>query len=95
MLELQCFNISYWSITLFFFVSIFDFVLISLGFIDIIYLFCCSCREDYLKALKALFREIVRVLRFEINFVAFCRGLMQERNDSYFVELDQNIKVSG
>lgn len=49
-------------------------------------------REDYLKALKALFREIVRVLRFEINFVAFCRGLMQERSDSYFLELDQGMK---
>ena len=51
------------------------------------------CREDYLKALKALFREIVRVLRFEIDFVSFCRGLMQERNDSYFTDLDQTIKV--
>jgi len=50
-------------------------------------------RDDYLKALKSLFKEIVRVLRFEINFIAFCRGLLQERNDSYFLELDQNMKV--
>ncbi|XP_065065814.1 integrator complex subunit 1-like [Rhopilema esculentum] len=49
-------------------------------------------REDYIKALKALFREVVRVLRFEINFVAFCRGLMQERNDSFFADLDQPLK---
>ena len=35
----------------------------------------------------------MRVLRFEINFVAFCRGLMQERSDSYFLELDQGMKV--
>ena len=54
---------------------------------------CSSTREEYIKALKALFREIVRILRYEINFVAFCRGLMQERNDNYLADIDQPTKV--
>eukprot|EP00794_Sanderia_malayensis_P009153 gene9152-10125_t len=49
-------------------------------------------REEYLKPLKALFREIVRILRYEINFSSFCRGLMQERNDTFLSELEQNTK---
>ena len=52
-------------------------------------------REDYLRALRALFREIVRTLKFEANLVEFCRGLMQERKDSNFVELEQPLRVRG
>lgn len=49
-------------------------------------------KEDYLRALRALFREIVRSLRHDINFVAFCLGLMQKRNESKYGELDQAFK---
>ncbi|XP_033109193.1 integrator complex subunit 1-like isoform X2 [Anneissia japonica] len=49
-------------------------------------------RDDYLRAVRALFREIVRSLRYEIDMPAFCRGLMKERLDSTFIDLDQQIK---
>ncbi|PSN34193.1 Integrator complex subunit 1 [Blattella germanica] len=39
-------------------------------------------REDYLRPIRALLREIVRVLRFDINITALCQGLMKDRKDS-------------
>ncbi|KAJ4450136.1 hypothetical protein ANN_01543, partial [Periplaneta americana] len=39
-------------------------------------------REDYLRPIRALLREIVRVLRHDINISALCRGLMLDRKDS-------------
>lgn len=36
-------------------------------------------KEDYLRALRALLREIVRALRYDINLQCFCAQLMQER----------------
>lgn len=38
-------------------------------------------REDYLRPLRALLREIVRVCRHDINLIAFARTLMAERPD--------------
>ncbi|XP_013788345.1 integrator complex subunit 1-like, partial [Limulus polyphemus] len=49
-------------------------------------------RDDYLRALRALFREIVRTLRHEVKFLSFCRGLMQERKDQGFLDMDPQIK---
>lgn len=58
---------------------------------------CCLLptflRDDYLRACRALLKEIVRVLRYEMNFVALCRGFMQERTDTQFKELDSALKV--
>ena len=34
--------------------------------------------EDYLRTLRALLREIVRVLRFDFQFHIFCKGLFRE-----------------
>ncbi|XP_021917589.1 integrator complex subunit 1 [Zootermopsis nevadensis] len=39
-------------------------------------------REDYLRPIRALLREIVRVLRHDINISGLCRGLMLDRKDS-------------
>jgi hypothetical protein len=39
-------------------------------------------REDYLRPIRALLREVVRVLRHDINISALCRGLMLDRKDS-------------
>ena len=51
-------------------------------------------KEDYLRALRALFREICPVsLRHDLNFVAFCLGLMQKRSESKLTEIDQAFKV--
>uniref|UniRef100_T1J830 Uncharacterized protein n=1 Tax=Strigamia maritima TaxID=126957 RepID=T1J830_STRMM len=49
-------------------------------------------KDDYLRALRALFREIVRSLRHDLNYTSFCLGLMQERKESQFKELDAAIK---
>ncbi|XP_014467728.1 PREDICTED: integrator complex subunit 1 isoform X2 [Dinoponera quadriceps] len=38
-------------------------------------------REDYLRPLRTLFREIVRVCRHDINLTIFARTLMSERAD--------------
>ena len=50
-------------------------------------------KDDYIRALRALFREIVRSLRHDINFSAFCLGLMQERTEQKFTELEQVFRV--
>jgi len=49
-------------------------------------------REDYLRAIRALLREIVRSLKHEVNFVAFCRGMMEQRQEPVFINLDQPYK---
>lgn len=49
-------------------------------------------REDYLRALRALFREINRSLRHELNFHSFCLGLMAERKDLQIANLEQPLK---
>ena len=51
-------------------------------------------KDDYLRALRALFREVVRSLRHDINFSAFCLGLMQERTEPKFTDMEPVFKVS-
>lgn len=41
-------------------------------------------REDFLRALRALLREIVRALRHDMQFQKFCLGLMKDRKDPSF-----------
>ena len=50
-------------------------------------------REDYLRAVRALFREIVKSLRYDMDFPAFCRGLMTERSDKLFNDMEVQSKV--
>lgn len=38
-------------------------------------------KDDYLRSLRALLREIVRVLRFDINLYALCKSLVKERKE--------------
>jgi len=52
-------------------------------------------RDDYLRASRALLREIVRALRHDMDFVALCRGFMKERTESQFRDLEAPIKVSN
>nr|XP_058960995.1 integrator complex subunit 1-like isoform X3 [Pocillopora verrucosa] len=49
-------------------------------------------KEDYLRASRALLREVVRALRHDIDFVALCRGFMKERTETQFRDLDAVIK---
>lgn len=41
-------------------------------------------KEDFLRALRALLREIVRALRHDMQFQKFCIGLMKDRKDQSF-----------
>lgn len=49
-------------------------------------------KDDYLRALRALLREIVRSMRHDMQFSVFCLGLMADRKDQSFKELDQQVK---
>ncbi|RUS89929.1 hypothetical protein EGW08_002281 [Elysia chlorotica] len=49
-------------------------------------------KDDYLKALRILLREIVRCTRLDMNFSTFCLGLMQERTEAKFVEMEPVLK---
>ncbi|BFZ03172.1 hypothetical protein BsWGS_06208 [Bradybaena similaris] len=49
-------------------------------------------KDDYLKALRMLLREVVRCTRLDMNFSTFCLGLMQERTEVKFVEMDATLK---
>lgn len=49
-------------------------------------------KDDYLRASRALLREIIKQTKHEINFQSFCFGLMQERKETSYVEME--FKVS-
>lgn len=49
-------------------------------------------KDDYLRASRALLREIIKQTKHEINFQSFCFGLMQERKEASYVEME--FKVS-
>ncbi len=50
-------------------------------------------REDYLRALRALLREIMRAVRQDFNFLEFSLGLMAERTEVKFRDMDPQFKV--
>ncbi|XP_077172247.1 integrator complex subunit 1 [Paroedura picta] len=45
-------------------------------------------KDDYLRASRALLREIIKQTKHEINFQAFCLGLMQERKEAQYLEME-------
>ncbi|XP_074866589.1 integrator complex subunit 1 isoform X2 [Carettochelys insculpta] len=45
-------------------------------------------KEDYLRASRALLREIIKQTKHEINFQAFCLGLMQERKEAQYTDME-------
>uniref|UniRef100_A0A3B3B352 Integrator complex subunit 1 n=1 Tax=Oryzias melastigma TaxID=30732 RepID=A0A3B3B352_ORYME len=45
-------------------------------------------KDDYLRASRALLREIIKQTKHEINFQSFCFGLMQERKEPSYVEME-------
>ncbi|XP_078609542.1 integrator complex subunit 1-like isoform X2 [Branchiostoma floridae x Branchiostoma japonicum] len=61
-------------------------------FLAVVFQELLTNREDYLRAVRALLREIIRALRGDLNFAAFCRSLMQERSESQFVEMEGHLK---
>ncbi|XP_030646165.1 integrator complex subunit 1 [Chanos chanos] len=45
-------------------------------------------KDDYLRASRALLREIIKQTKHEINFQSFCLGLMQERKEPSYVDME-------
>uniref|UniRef100_A0A670XWG7 Integrator complex subunit 1 n=1 Tax=Pseudonaja textilis TaxID=8673 RepID=A0A670XWG7_PSETE len=45
-------------------------------------------KDDYLRASRALLREIIKQTKHEINFQAFCLGLMQERKLAQYADME-------
>lgn len=45
-------------------------------------------KDDYLRASRALLREIIKQTKHEINFQSFCFGLMQERKEAVYVDME-------
>ncbi|KAL0992825.1 hypothetical protein UPYG_G00099040 [Umbra pygmaea] len=45
-------------------------------------------KDDYLRASRALLREIIKQTKHEINFQSFCLGLMQERKEATYVDME-------
>ncbi|XP_041085544.1 integrator complex subunit 1-like isoform X1 [Polyodon spathula] len=45
-------------------------------------------KDDYLRASRALLREIIKQTKHEINFQSFCLGLMQERKEPTYADLE-------
>ncbi|XP_075894686.1 integrator complex subunit 1 isoform X1 [Nelusetta ayraudi] len=45
-------------------------------------------KDDYLRASRALLREIIKQTKHEINFQSFCFGLMQERKEATYTEME-------
>nr|XP_017511827.2 integrator complex subunit 1 isoform X3 [Manis javanica] len=45
-------------------------------------------KDDYLRASRALLREIIKQTKHEIDFQAFCLGLMQERREPQHLDME-------
>uniref|UniRef100_A0A3Q2YRT2 Integrator complex subunit 1 n=1 Tax=Hippocampus comes TaxID=109280 RepID=A0A3Q2YRT2_HIPCM len=52
-------------------------------------------KDDYLRASRALLREIIKQTKHEINFQSFCFGLMQERKEPTYVDMEFKVRVSA
>uniref|UniRef100_A0A8C1WSC8 Integrator complex subunit 1 n=1 Tax=Cyprinus carpio TaxID=7962 RepID=A0A8C1WSC8_CYPCA len=45
-------------------------------------------KDDYLRASRALLREIIKQTKHDTNFQSFCLGLMQERKEATYVGME-------
>lgn len=52
-----------------------------------------TTKDDYLRASRALLREIIKQTKHEINFQAFCLGLMQERKEAQYAEMEFKVPL--
>lgn len=50
-------------------------------------------KDDYLRASRALLREIIKQTKHEINFQSFCLGLMQERKEASYVDMEFKVRT--
>ncbi|MEQ2170500.1 hypothetical protein GOODEAATRI_000820 [Goodea atripinnis] len=72
-------------------VSDFTFLLLHLQFLAMVFQDLLTNKDDYLRASRALLREIIKQTKHEINFQSFCFGLMQERKEATYVDMEFKI----
>lgn len=65
----------------------------GLQFLAMVFQDLLTNKDDYLRASRALLREIVKQTKHEINFQSFCLGLMQERKEATYTDME--FKVSS
>lgn len=65
---------------------------LSTQFLAMVFQDLLTNKDDYLRASRALLREIIKQTKHEVNFQAFCLGLMQERKEPQY--LDMEFKVT-
>lgn len=68
------------------------FLSLCLQFLAMVFQDLLTNKDDYLRASRALLREIIKQTKHEINFQSFCFGLMQERKEASYVDME--FKVS-
>ena len=51
-------------------------------------------RDDCLRSLRMLLREIVRNVKHDLNFHTFSASLMLDRSETKLLDLDQILKAS-
>lgn len=61
---------------------------LSAQFLAMVFQDLLTNKDDYLRASRALLREIVKQTKHEVNFQAFCLGLMQERKEAPYLEME-------
>lgn len=60
----------------------------SAQFLAMVFQDLLTNKDDYLRASRALLREIIKQTKHEVNFQAFCLGLMQERKEAPYLEME-------
>lgn len=65
---------------------------LCLQFLAMVFQDLLTNKDDYLRASRALLREIIKQTKHEINFQSFCFGLMQERKEASYIDME--FKVS-
>lgn len=61
---------------------------LSAQFLAMVFQDLLTNKDDYLRASRALLREIIKQTKHEINFQAFCLGLMQERKEPQYLDME-------
>lgn len=65
----------------------------SVQFLAMVFQDLLTNKDDYLRASRALLREIIKQTKHEINFQSFCLGLMQERKEASYVDMEFKVSV--
>lgn len=66
---------------------------LSSQFLAMVFQDLLTNKDDYLRASRALLREIIKQTKHEVNFQAFCLGLMQERKEPQYLDMEFKVPL--